>query len=291
MQNRCLCYKDENNQVALLREFDQDTEGVVEIMQQQVVFVTNGSGRITILDSDISRTLKKWEFFFLPGGVRLSCDFKKNTSLLIVRIDSEHSECQFLSKPELTEQEIDSRTLNTLVANKRIRDFATGLQETINDGFRCSLYMKTEVYRMMFLFNAYYSLEERKNFFSHILTPDVKFSEFVRLNHSKYRTVGEMANALFMTQQAFSIRFKKVFGLPPHQWLLREKARNIHMDICKNELSLKQISIKYDFPVTSHFYRFCKKNFGDTPGNIRKGMHVRPHYKARKQDGAQSFDA
>jgi AraC-like DNA-binding protein len=171
-----------------------------------------------------------------------------------------------------------------------MRNFAKGLQETITDGFRCNLYMQTEVYRMMFLFNAYYSIQERKDFFAHILTPDVKFSEFVRQNHSKYRTTGEMAEALYMTQQAFSNRFKKVFGMPPHQWLLREKARNIHMDICRNDLSLKQISIKYDFPVTSHFYRFCKKTFGDTPGNIRKGMHSDTHYKTQKTDRSQSVD-
>jgi AraC-like DNA-binding protein len=269
----CFCQKDDGGPVVLLREFAQGATGTVDISQQEILFVIRGGGRITITDVNISRMLTRGDFVFLPAGIRLACEFSKNTLILLVRIIVDHPECHAIRiKKTVGHSNEPSQGIYVLKANKRMWQFIDGVRQALADGFRCRLYMQAEVLRMLSMIHAYYPMEERVDFFSYILTPDIKFSEFVRKNHMKYKTVSEMAEALFMTSQAFSNRFKKVFGMPPHRWMQREKARRIYLDICRNDMPLKEIVIKYDFPLSSNFFRFCKQTFGESPGNIRKGL-------------------
>ena len=257
----------------MMREFEQEITETVDILQQEILFVLQGGGRIVMEQANVSRSLTKGEFVFLPGGTRLSYHFDKNTVLMMVRIVVESPECHAFRVYQSVEgQDQGSSEIYVLKANKRMWHFLEGLQETLADGFQCRIYMRTEVLRMLFLLHAYYSPQECADFFSHIVTPDVKFSEFVRMNHMKYKTVNEMADALFMTTQAFSNRFKRVFGTTPYKWMQQEKARLIYLDICRNEMPLKEIVIKYDFPLASNFFRFCKQTFGDSPGNIRRSL-------------------
>jgi AraC-like DNA-binding protein len=166
----------------------------------------------------------------------------------------------------------DPTGIYALKMGKRMRSFVAEIIDTVNDGFLCRHFLEGEANRALYLLNAYYSEDERVKFFSHILTPDIKFSEFVRMNHMKYRTIGELSDVLCMTPQAFANRFKKVFGMTPHKWMQQEKARLIYLDICRSDMPLKEIAIKYDFPLSSNFFRFCKQTFGESPGNIRKSL-------------------
>jgi AraC-like DNA-binding protein len=235
--------------------------------------MVKGEGRIYMEGMNIRGELKKGDIAFLPSGSSWVCDFAENTTLLIVRMVVDHPGCHPLKINGANAYSSNSPLgVYTLKANKRMWHFIEGLRLTLSDGLDCRLYMEAEVFRMLSLFSAYYSPQEIKEFFSQILTPDIKFSEFVRVNYMKYRTVGEMAEALFMTSQAFSNRFKKIFGLPPHQWIQREKARKIYIDICQNDIPLKEIAIKYEFPLPSHFFRFCKQTFGESPGRIRRRL-------------------
>ncbi len=244
-------------------------------MQQQVLFVLRGSLRITMDHTDIGKNLEQGDFIFQPGGSHWACHFMEETTLMMIRIIVESPECHALMiQKSASCGELERPELFALKANPRMWHYIEGVRESLDDGVQCRLYMRTEVFRMLFLLHAYYSPQECGEFFSYIPTPDIKFSEFVRMNHMKYKTVGEMAEALFMTSQAFSNRFKRVFGMTPYKWMQREKARQIYFDICRNDMPLKEIVIKYDFPLSSNFFRFCKQTFGQSPGSIRKGLQT-----------------
>ncbi len=260
-----------------LCEYMQGAQGTVSVLQQQVLFVLRGSLRISMEHTDIEQDLEQGDFIFQPGGSYWACHFAEETTLMMVRIIVDSPECHALmiQKPASSGGR-ERPGLFVLKANPRMWHYLEGVRESLNDGFQCRLYMRTEVFRMLFLLHAYYSPQECGEFFSHVQTPDIKFSEFVRTNHMKYKTVGEMAEALFMTSQAFSNRFKRVFGMPPYKWMQREKARQIYFDICRNDMTFKEIVIKYDFPLSSNFFRFCKQTFGQSPGNIRKGLQKTP---------------
>ncbi len=235
-----------------------------------------GEAHIVMEGLGVGRKLKRGEFVFLPAGSRLAYEIQRDSTVLIVRITGNVPECPVLrinkTAPRATSFR-DPTGMHVLKINKRMRSYVAELMETINDGFLCRHFLQGEANRLLFLLNAYYPEEERVKFFSHILTPDIKFSEFVRMNHMKYRTIGELSEVLCMTSQAFANRFKKVFGMTPHKWMQQEKARHIYLDICRSDMPLKEIAIKYDFPLSSNFFRFCKQTFGESPGNIRKNIH------------------
>jgi AraC-like DNA-binding protein len=260
-----------------LSEFAEETTKTVNVSQPEILFVIQGDGRVAMTDANVCRTLKQGDFVFLPAGIRLMCEFASGTAILSVRV-IDHPECYSLRIKKADECPEEAQELYVLKANKHLWHFIRGVQQALADGLQCGLYMQAEAFRMQFFLYTYYSIRERVLFFFHSnQVPDVKFSEFVQANYMKYKTVGEMAAAFFMTSQAFSSRFKKVFGTTPYQWMQREKARNIYQDICRDDLSFKEIAIKYNFSLSSHFFRFCKQTFGESPGNIRKGVReMRP---------------
>ena len=272
----CFCNKNDGNNIVELLEFPEEQTGTSNIFQQEIVFVIRGYIQITIEGFTIGRRLKIGEFVFLPAGARLTYEALPDTAILIVRVSGDVPECPVFRMDGVTGNitiQRDPTGLHALKTNKRVDNFISELLETLSDGFLCRHYLQSEANRLLFILNAYYSEEDRVRFFAHILTPDIKFSEFVRMNHMKYRTIGELSGVLCMTTQAFSNRFKRVFGMTPHKWMLREKARHIYNDICKTNMPLKEIALKYDFPLSSNFFRFCKHTFGESPGRIRKNLY------------------
>jgi AraC-like DNA-binding protein len=103
-----------------------------------------------------------------------------------------------------------------------------------------------------------------------VLNSDIAFAEFIRINHLKYPTVNDLAQAMNMTAQQFSKRFNHVFGQAPYKWMQLEKARLIYGEICRNNKSFKEIATSYGFNIPANFNRFCKTSFGVSPGEIRK---------------------
>lgn len=269
----CFCYKVGGEPIAKLLEFAYENTGTLNLFTQKILFVISDSIRITLENLNVSRKLKKGEFIFLPSATQVSYQASAHSAFLLIDINGESPECHVFKINKISDHMDNSqRGIHTLKANERMLHFITGLLATLKDGFLCNHYMQMEVGRMLFLLHAYYPPEECIKFFSHILSPDMKFSEFVRMNHMSYKTIGEMADALYMTPQQFANRFKKVFGSTPHKWMKQEKARLIYHDICRSDVPLKEIAIKYDFPLSSNFFRFCKQTFGDSPGNIRKSL-------------------
>lgn len=276
----CFCNKTCDEPAAKLMLFPAESRGHVNISKSEILFVLDGSGRITLENIHLSCNLAKGEFIFLPAGTRLTCNFNKDSAIIVVRMIVNTPECQATRIDAAVKPATDGVTpgIHSLKVNKRIQHFLSGLRATIEDGFMCELYMQSEVARLLMLIHAYYSPQECADFFAHIMSADVKFSEFVRTNYQKYKTVAQMAETLNMTTQAFSSYFKKIFGMPPHKWMQREKARLIYLDICRSDIPLKEIAMKHEFPIPSNFFRFCKNSFGDSPGNIRKNLRNNPAY-------------
>lgn len=96
------------------------------------------------------------------------------------------------------------------------------------------------------------------------------FSEQVREKAHKYATVAALANAMNMTPKLFSRKFMKVFGEPPTDWIRREKALCVYSDLYAGRQPISLIADKYNFSSQSHLNKFCKREFGKNPREIRK---------------------
>lgn len=271
IHQNCFCY-DSKSSITKLSNFGQNETGSVDLYHQEIFFVIRGRISIsTALQRDLM--LEKGDFIFLPAGTTMEYYTPEECVTLSMRIQDDVPECHIFQVSKIADRlENQYEGIYALKVNERMQSFLADLLETYTDGLRCRHYLHMETSRMLFLLHAYYSQEDCLKFFSQILSPDVRFSEFVRANWMKYSTVKELADGIHMTPQQFSNRFRKIFGTTPYEWMTRQKAQKIYQDICRTDMPLKEIAIKYAFSSQANFFHFCKHAFGNTPGQIRKSL-------------------
>ena len=116
----------------------------------------------------------------------------------------------------------------------------------------------------------YYSKEDLYNFFYSILSQDTAFSEYIRLNWNKFHSVNEMAKSMNLTHKQFYKRFISMFGQTPQQWMKESRASSILKELIFTSKLIKQIANENSFSSEPQFTRFCKRQLGKTPTQIRK---------------------
>ena len=85
--------------------------------------------------------------------------------------------------------------------------------------------------------------------------------------------VKELANLMGYGINSFRVKFKENFGIPAYQWLLNEKAKRILKCLTTEGEDFKSIIDDFDFSSHSHFYKFCKTQFGLTPEELKKKLN------------------
>ncbi|MDR2912283.1 MAG: AraC family transcriptional regulator [Alistipes sp.] len=270
---RCYCY-DNKAEVVKFQELSAHDEPLaVATVAQEIIFVIKGSVHVHLRDGNMSRDLLKDEFIFMPIGCNVTYTALEDSTLIFFRVSGDVPQCHVFNMERIV-QHVDKKYdgIYALSIGKRVRSFLDDFIETYTDGLRCSQFLHLQVSRLLYLIHAYHPLEECTKFFSLIISPDINFSEFVRLNHRKYPSVAEFAAAMNMSNQQFSNQFRRVFGMTPINWMRGEQAKRIYHDICRSDLSFKEISLKYNFSAQANFTRFCHKFFGSSPGDIRLSL-------------------
>jgi AraC-like DNA-binding protein len=271
VHTNCYCY-DKGFSIVDFKQFPHNDSNSFDLHAQEILFLIKGSIHIST-GWQHERTLTEGEFVYLPAGATVYYTAITDCETLSMRFTDEVPECHIFQISKIAERIEDKyEGIYALKVNDRMQMFLSGLLSTFSDGLRCRQYLQLEVARMLYLLHAYYPQTDCMKFFAPILSPDVKFSEFVRTSWMKFGTIKEFADGIFMTTQQFSNRFKKIFGTTPHDWITNQKAQRIYQDICRSDMPLKEISEKYNFSSQSNFFHFCKNAFGNTPGQIRKSL-------------------
>jgi AraC-like DNA-binding protein len=278
MHRSCFCY-DGADSAAKLRGLPKGDVGSIDIHTKEVLFIVKGKINLQV-NRQYELTLDAGEFIFLVAGSTMIYDALEESETLSIRIHDDVPECHIFQVDKVAGRMKDIYDgIYPLRLNERTGSFLATLLETYSDGLRCRHYLQMEASRMLFLIHAYYPQEECLKFFAQILSPDVKFSDFVRNNWMNCSTVKELADGIFMTTQQFTNRFKKVFGTTPYEWMTQQKAMKIYQDICRSDMPLKEISERYEFSSQTNFFHFCKHMFGRTPGQIRKSLKCDVEYQ------------
>lgn len=270
---RCFQYEKEAPLTVEIRKLEKGFTEEAIFRKNGIVFMTKGKARIMLRDHP-EKTLHEGEFIFIPVGGVVRYVILKETRITIVRTNGNVRLCEGCRIEELYLRNVPkqeySQEIFALEINRPLRHFLDGLNDTFEGGLLCRNYFDTKAKEMFILLKAYYSREQLRDFFSLILTPDTMFSEHVRANHHKYATAKELAYAMHMTPKAFSKKFIRIFGELPTDWMRREKAKCVYLELYTGQQPLVQIVDKYNFSSQSHLNKFCKKEFGKNPGAIRK---------------------
>lgn len=240
-------------------------------IDNKIIFLMEGALNFSF--GEVSeRIMPKGKIMLLPAGSELKSLAKEKTTLFIFRLHSTKQLCDCFSLDMLLKEQDSSFNPDCyfLDINERTEAFLSFMNTCMSDGLKCTYYFELKVKEFYFLLRAYYSKKDLLGFFYPILSNDISFSDFVQKTHFKAKTVQELADLTHYSISGFQKRFKKVFGVSAYHWMKEERSKAIYHQLTSTNKSFKEISDEFEFSSPSHFNDFCKANFGNTPGEIRK---------------------
>jgi AraC-type DNA-binding domain-containing proteins len=238
----------------------------------EVIFLMEGRIRY-VFDTYPECEVGEGNILFLPMGYRFICNPLSDIRIVIFRLYDPIRLCERYSIEKLFNSENDNnsctRILKTLEIKPQIWHFITGLTSCIEDGVKCRHYFEMKIKEFFLMLRMYYPKSELRDFFGMILSSDVSFSEYVRSNRNKYSTVKALAESMHLTKKQFNKRFKNVFDRTPHGWMKEGRTQAILGEVTETEKPFKQIAFENGFKSFEEFTRFCKKEIGSTPTQLR----------------------
>lgn len=241
-----------------------------EAQVAKIIFITKGAIKISF--GDIEEEIQQGKIILIPPATKLKILAKEDTCITIFRLRVQIRLCDRYSLEQLLRDEnINTvKKQNFLDINPIMSGYINMLNTCIIDQLRCIYFFEIKIKELFFLLRAYYSKKKLLCFFYPLLSQDTRFSDLILRNYNKIKTVKDLADLTHYSISGFEKRFKRVFGISPFKWLKQQKAKNIYHEINCSGKTFKEISLEYDFNSPAHLNNFCKINFGDTPGNIRK---------------------
>lgn len=214
--------------------------------------------------------LEKGSLFMVPPGYNLSYDVKENTTVIGVRLTNEQDFCECFATQGLITQKNPQKYYApvSLKTNEILIYFLGGIKTWIKNNMRCPNFSQLKIKELFFILGHTYTKKELFEFFYFHLSSDTSFSRSVHNLYSDVKNVSELAQVMNYSLSGFQKHFKKVFGMPPSEWLSLQKSRKVYSDLVRN-VPIKIISEKYNFNSLSHFNTFCVKYFGETPRKIQ----------------------
>ncbi|GAB6122050.1 helix-turn-helix domain-containing protein [Dysgonomonas termitidis] len=248
---------------------------IKEISAEDIMaFVIKGKIDLSI-DVSINSEIKVDDIIYLPIDCHYLARILEDSTLLIVRIHDPILFCNCLRIMDLIKSNLDEcckskHYVYLLETNPEIKQFISFIQTCIDKGICCREFFQHKIAELFFLMRAFYPQDNLAQFFSRALHSDSGFSSYITHYGHNYKSVSELAEALHYSVSGFEKHFKRVFGVSPYKWMLRNKAEKIYYEIRLEKQSFKEICDEFGFSSISHFTNFCKSYLGTTPSNIRK---------------------
>lgn len=160
--------------------------------------------------------------------------------------------------------------IHPLPIKPRLMEFLQGVRNYLEDGTSCPLLHKIKQQELSLLFRGYYSQNELLPFLLPIVRYSHEFEHFIMDNYLKMKGVKEFVDLSGMTLSAFNRKFKVHFKESPYQWLIKQRAKHIYHELLYSDRTFASIAKEFHFSDASHFNRYCKSMFGNSPSKIRQ---------------------
>lgn len=256
----------------------------LSVNNNEIVFIIEGRVRYYFKEFPTHEAVKG-QIIFRPAGADYSYEGLADSIVVIFRVHKPIALCDQFSIEKLygvkqiepgmredgedREAEPGLKRIGTLEINSRIWYFLDGVIDSILDGIKCRCWFELKIKEFLVYLRAYYTKEELHDFFYIILSGDTAFSEYVRVNWLHFLSVQKLAESLNMTRKQFTTRFARVFGKTPIRWMSEMRAQKAYTEITTTKKPFKQIASICGFGSDTELTRFCKKEFGKTPTELR----------------------
>ncbi len=97
-----------------------------------------------------------------------------------------------------------------------------------------------------------------------------QFFEVVYQNLFRDISVEELASLTNRSLTSFKKDFKRIFGMPPHRWIVEKRLERAKMLLISTNKTVSEVGADCGFANISHFIKLFKRRFGITPKALHK---------------------
>ena len=252
----------------LYRDIKSGNQVDLEKQYNYLMFLLEGEV-IVNCNEFVDRHFKKDDIFFMPRAAETKIIAATDCKLMVCVFDVMQNACE---KFNLHSCWVISKDLKydfqPIKIIPQVEAFLAHLIYCLNEGVKCEHFHSIMQQEMTLILRWFYPREQLAQLFYPILGQSIDFKAFVLDNHMKVKNSQELANLSMMGRSSFDIKFKAEFGMPPGQWMLKQKAKHIKIHMAMPGVNISDIMIKFDFNSATHFTRFCKQHFGCPPSEL-----------------------
>lgn len=153
-----------------------------------------------------------------------------------------------------------------------VMQFLHLLRMYLSDGVNCRHLHEIKQKELFLLFRIYYQKEELAQLFFPMLGKAMDFRSKVMTHYLTVRTAKELAAICMYSESRFGDLFLEEFGESPYQWIQKQKSKHIVGRLSDQNIPIKDIVDEFNFSCPSHFNKYCIKQFGETPVQVRQKL-------------------
>jgi AraC-like DNA-binding protein len=227
-------------------------------------------GRIHLLINDMEKyIIYPQEMFMIPEDSSYSIKTSEQVYLMSCRMPVESLFSEQILIDELIPQfENIQNQFTKLPIKKTISRYLALLNNHMRDGLNSNIFYELKRHELFLLLFAYYTKKELAELLYSILSKNIQFKKFVMNNYLSVKNVQELAALANYSTSGFIKKFQKYFNESPYQWMQKQKAKQILIEINRGVKSLQEIANEYKFSSYQHFAGFCKSQLGFPPTEI-----------------------
>lgn len=158
----------------------------------------------------------------------------------------------------------------TLTPHSGITECLRGI-ETLRELARSKEWCELKLRELILVAGLCRGKGELAAFFEPVLQPRDNFEEFVRANYRQAESVEHLARLAGMGLSTFKRRFSEVFDDSVHQWMMKQKAELIRLEIQSGNQDIQDLMARFGFHFHAHFNRFCHTYLGAAPSKLMHG--------------------
>lgn len=230
------------------------------------------SGEVTISCNELANTtFRTKEICLLPISAHCAWETKENTTAIVVFGNDDNNYCDTVSLKQHGGSWLNTEEkFGKLKIKPRLLEFLHTIKKYLQDEINCPQLYETKQKELAMLFRIYYPHEDIIEFFLPIIKYNHDFELFIMENYLKMKGVKEFVDLSGLNVNTFNRKFKAHFGMSPYQWMIKQKSKHILHSLKTSDKSIADIMREFEFSDASHFNRYCKNVFGETPSDIRK---------------------
>jgi len=225
-----------------------------------VIFLEQGS--LLINNSEESKIISANEICLLSNHASYECKAIENSIMTLLFFDHPNNQCDKYSLQALTKYSKPStEKIRSLPMKTPIIAFINGMKLYLSNKMYCNHLHDIKESEWFFIMRGFYTKEESAYFFNPVINIFSDLFNLVKENYLQVKSVQELADICNMTIKTFTRHFKEEFNDTPKQWILKEKAKHIHIDLAKKELNKNEVSYKFGFHSSSHLNHYLKAQY------------------------------